>query len=132
MNKHDEKEGLAVAETIPVLEHQDENVVEMDCFTEAHIDSFSRGDFLEMNDLVNHVSSSSSDNSSAHSMLSDECFDSMAFLQDLDQDLVLEQNDIGENRNVSASNRLDKVVLVPAALGMSTFLTFFITLQPYS
>ncbi|MBA0867834.1 hypothetical protein Goshw_004746 [Gossypium schwendimanii] len=117
VNKHDEKEGLAVAGTIPVPEHQDENDVGMDCFTDAHIDSFSRGDFLEMNDLVNHVSSSSSGNSSAPSMSSDECFDSMAFLQDLDQDLVLEQNDMGKKLNVSASNRLDEVVLVPAALG---------------
>ncbi|KAB2076038.1 hypothetical protein ES319_A06G012500v1 [Gossypium barbadense] len=116
VNKHDEKEGLAVAGTIPVPEHQDENDVEMDCFTEAHIDSFSRGDFLEMNDLINHVSSSSSGNSSAPSMSSDECFDSMAFLQDLDQDLVLEQNDIGKKLDVSASNRLDEVVLVPATL----------------
>ncbi|KAL1093168.1 hypothetical protein V6Z11_D06G012000 [Gossypium hirsutum] len=54
VNKHDEKEGLAVAGTIPVPEHQDENDVGMDCFTDAYIDSFSRGDFLEMNDLVNH------------------------------------------------------------------------------
>lgn len=54
-----------------------ENLPEVDCV--------SNGDFLELLDLVNHGSpSSSSDNSSRVSMSSDECFDSLALLQDLE------------------------------------------------
>ncbi|XP_039033200.1 uncharacterized protein LOC120169042 [Hibiscus syriacus] len=51
------------------------------------------------------------------SISSDEGFDSMAFLQDLDQDQVFERNDTGKKLNVSASNRLEEGVIVPAALG---------------
>ena len=114
MNNHDETEVLAVAERLPVPEHQGENLVEMDFF-------FAGGDFLELQDLDNPASSSSSENSSVVSISSDECFDSMAFLQDLD-DQTLEQNDASKKLNVSAFNKLDEVVIVPATLGMSTFL----------
>ena len=118
MNNHDETEVLAVAERLPVPEHQGENLVEMDFFSRGF---FSGGDFLELRDLDNPASSSSSENSSAMSIASDECFDSMAFLQDL-EDQILEQNDAGKKLNVSASNKSDEVVIVPATLGMSTFL----------
>ncbi|GMI96786.1 hypothetical protein HRI_003347900 [Hibiscus trionum] len=112
VNKHDEAEVLGVAQRLPEPEHQGENIVEMDIFN-----SFSGGDFLELKDLDNPASSSSSDNSSAASISSDECFDSMAFLQDLDRDQVLEHNDTGKKLNVSASNRVEEVVIVPATLG---------------
>ena len=114
MNNHDETEVLAAAERLPVPEHQGENLVEMDFF-------FSGGDFLELRDLDNPASSSSSENSSAMSIASDECFDSMAFLQDL-EDQILEQNDAGKKLNVCASNKSDEMVIVPATLGMPTFL----------
>ncbi|KAE8713413.1 hypothetical protein F3Y22_tig00110210pilonHSYRG00079 [Hibiscus syriacus] len=117
VNKHDETEVLGVAERLLILEHQGENIVEMDFFSGAKIDFFSGGDFLELKDLENAASSSSSENSSAVSISSDECFDSMAFLQDLDQDQVFERNDTVKKPNVSASNRLDEGVIVPATLG---------------
>ncbi|XWS25723.1 hypothetical protein CRYUN_Cryun27aG0092200 [Craigia yunnanensis] len=110
VNKHDETEVLAVAERLPVPEHQGENLVEMDFFFSGG------GDFLELQDLDNPASSSSSENSSAVSISSDECFDSMAFLQDL-EDQILEQNDASKKLNVSASNKLDEVVIVPVTLG---------------
>lgn len=110
MNKHD-----AVAGRLPVPEHHGENLNEMD--------SFSGGvGFLELDDLNSPASpSSSSDNSSAMSLSSGECFDAMALLQDL-EDPVIEQKDEGKKLNVSASKKLDEVVIVPPTLGMSTVL----------
>ncbi|GMJ15386.1 hypothetical protein HRI_005207800 [Hibiscus trionum] len=116
VNKHDETEVLGVAERLLAPEHQGENIVAMDFFSGDKIDFFLGGDFLELKDLDNPASSSSSENSSAVSISSDECFDSMAFLQDLDQDQVFEHNVTGKKLSVSASNRLDEVV-VPATLG---------------
>ncbi|XWS24324.1 hypothetical protein CRYUN_Cryun28dG0091600 [Craigia yunnanensis] len=110
--ERDETEVLAAAERLPVPVHQGENLVEMDFFSSF----FSGGDFLELQDLDSPASSSSSENSSAASILSDECFDSMAFLQDL-EDPILEQNDAGKKLNVSASNKSEEVVIVPATLG---------------
>ncbi|XVF36150.1 hypothetical protein REPUB_Repub19eG0033700 [Reevesia pubescens] len=75
-NKHDETEVLAVAERLPVPEHQGENLVEMDFFSRGQMDFFSR-------DL---------------------------------EDPILEQNDAGKKLNVSASNKADEVLIVPAAL----------------
>ncbi|XP_022772163.1 uncharacterized protein LOC111314813 [Durio zibethinus] len=92
VNRHDETERL------PVLEHQGENL--------AEIDIFSGGDFLELRDLDNPASSSSSRNSSAGSTSSNECFDSIALLQDL-EDPISEQNDACKKLNVSASNKSD-------------------------
>ncbi|KAK6245368.1 hypothetical protein SCA6_008458 [Theobroma cacao] len=105
VNKHD-----AVAGRLPVPEHHGENLNEMD--------SFSGGvGFLELDDLNSPASpSSSSDNSSAMSLSSGECFDAMALLQDL-EDPVIEQKDEGKKLNVSASKKLDEVVIVPPTLG---------------
>ncbi|XP_022768889.1 uncharacterized protein LOC111312677 isoform X2 [Durio zibethinus] len=114
VNKPDETEVLAVAERLPVREHQGENLVELDFFSRP--DLFSGGNFIELKDLDNPASSSSSENSSAMSISSDECFDSMAFLQDL-EDQNVEQNDAGRRLNVSAPNKSDDVVIVSATLG---------------
>ncbi|XP_039044039.1 NAC domain-containing protein 53-like isoform X1 [Hibiscus syriacus] len=119
VNEHDETEVLGAAERLPVPEHQGENIVEMDFISGDKINFFSVGDFLELNDLDNPASSSSSDNSSAASISSDDCFDSMAFLHDLDQDQVLDHNETGKKLNVSASNTLDEVVIVPPTLAGS-------------
>ncbi|KAK8696229.1 hypothetical protein V6N13_001365 [Hibiscus sabdariffa] len=119
VNKHDEKEVPRVAERLPAPENQEQNIAEMDFFSGAKNDFFSEGDFLELNDLDNPASSSRSYNSSAMSFSSDEYFDSMAFLQELDQDQVLEHNDTGKNLDVSASNIPDEVVIVPAPLAGS-------------
>ncbi|XWS21095.1 hypothetical protein CRYUN_Cryun30bG0025900 [Craigia yunnanensis] len=115
VNKHDQTEVLAVAERFPVPEHEGVNLFEMDFFSRGQTDFFSGGNFLELQDLDNPASSSSSENSSAVSLSSDECFDAIA-LQDL-EDQILEQNDAGKKLNVSASNKSDEVVIVPATLG---------------
>ncbi|XP_022771083.1 NAC domain-containing protein 79-like isoform X2 [Durio zibethinus] len=118
VNMHNETEVLAVAERLPVQvpEHQVENLVEMDIFSRGQMDSFSSGDFLELQDLDSPASSSSSENSNAVGISWDECFDPMAFLQDL-EDPILEKEDTGKRLNVSASNKSDEVVIVPATLG---------------
>ncbi|KAJ9674649.1 hypothetical protein PVL29_023902 [Vitis rotundifolia] len=80
------------------------------------IDYFSDGDFLELYDLADPVSpSSSSDNSSCLSQTSDECFDSLALLRDLEPD-----KDAGCKFSVAASHMPDKVVLQPASSGSLT------------
>ncbi|XVF63915.1 hypothetical protein PTKIN_Ptkin09bG0124800 [Pterospermum kingtungense] len=116
VNKHDEIEVLAGAERLPVPEHQGENIDDNDCFLRSEIGFLSGDDYLELLDLDNPASSSSSENSSIISISSDECFDSMAFLQDL-EDPILEQNDASKKLNVSASKKPDEVVVVPATLG---------------
>lgn len=80
------------------------------------IDYFSDGDFLELRDLADPVSpSSSSDNSSCLSQTSDECFDSLALLRDLECD-----KDVGCKFSVAALVMPDKVVLQPASSGSLT------------
>ncbi|XWS14617.1 hypothetical protein CRYUN_Cryun35bG0024600 [Craigia yunnanensis] len=75
----------------------------MDFFSRGQIGFFSGGDFLELQDLDNPAYSSSSENSSDMSISLDECFDSMAFLQDL-EDPILEQNDVGSLVCAGGSN----------------------------
>ncbi|XP_021285388.1 uncharacterized protein LOC110417385 [Herrania umbratica] len=112
VNKHD-----AVAGRLPVPEHHGENINEMDSFPGGQIDEFLRENFLELDDLDSPASpSSSSDNSSALSLSSGECFDAVALLQDI-EDQVIEQKEEGKKLNVTASNKLDEVVIVPATLG---------------
>lgn len=83
------------------------------------IDYFSDGDFLELRDLADPVSpSSSSDNSSCLSQTSDECFDSLALLRDLES-----HKDVGCKFSVAASVMPDKVVLQPASSGIFGFLS---------
>lgn len=98
---------LAVEENFP--DYLEENVPEIDCF--------SRGDYLELRDLEN----SSSSDSSCVTMSSDECFDSLALLQDLEtennNDVV--QKDAGCKFSVSASIKPTDVLVYPAFSGMS-------------
>ncbi|XP_022852239.1 uncharacterized protein LOC111373877 [Olea europaea var. sylvestris] len=78
----------------------------------AEEECFSNGDFLELNDFAEESLSSSSENSSCPSRASDEYFDSLALLRDL--------NDQGKDLSkysFSASVRPDKVVMKPATLG---------------
>ncbi|MCD7453453.1 hypothetical protein HAX54_020994 [Datura stramonium] len=66
----------------------------------AELDCILRGDFLEMNDLVDAAShSSSSENSSCVSMASDEYFDSLALLRELDDEKKEDLNGKGSTSN---------------------------------
>ncbi|KAL2498350.1 NAC domain-containing protein [Abeliophyllum distichum] len=83
------------------------------------LECFSRGDFLELDDLVEPESlSSSSENSSCPSRTSDEYFDSLALLRDLgnEDNKQLQGKDLSKY-SFSASFRPDKVVMKPATLG---------------
>lgn len=83
---------------------------EMDCIL--------RGDYFELNDLVDPVScSSSSTNSSCLSMTSDEYFDSMALLQELDGDVTHQDiTDLSVKFNLSAPVKSKEVIVHPATL----------------
>lgn len=97
---------LAVEEIFP--DPLEENVPENDWL--------SRGDYLELRDLDN----SSSSDSSCVTMSSDECFDTLALLQDLDtennNDVV--QKDAGCKFSVSSSIKPTEVLVYPAISGM--------------
>lgn len=73
-------------------------------------DPIPGGDFLELWDLVPPGSPSSSDNSSCVTMSSDECFDSLALLQDLERETNL-------YHNTSASDRPDRIITGTAGSG---------------
>ncbi|XP_059279188.1 uncharacterized protein LOC132033275 [Lycium ferocissimum] len=80
-------------------------------------DSILRGDYLELDDLVD---SSSSGNSSCMSMsfASDECFDSLALLRDLDDEKKEDLSGKGStsNYNIMMCERANDVVVLPAPL----------------
>ncbi|EEF52531.1 conserved hypothetical protein [Ricinus communis] len=85
---------------------------------QPEIDYFPRGDYLELLDLDNPASpSSSSDNSSCLTMSSDEYFDSLALLRELDsesnQDLV--QKNENCKFSISVSFKPNEVLMVPAS-----------------
>lgn len=112
MNKDDETENMVAAGRPPNLPVA--NLPETDCF--------SRGDYLELQDLDNPASrSSSSDNSSCMTMSSDEYFDSIALLRDLESESnqALAQKDKDCKLSVTASLRPDEVVVLPASQGTS-------------
>ncbi|KAL3505267.1 hypothetical protein ACH5RR_035108 [Cinchona calisaya] len=78
------------------------------------------GDYLEMNDLVDPQSrSTSSDNSSCSSLTLDDCFDAYALLQELkgDNNQGLQGKDTNSKFNVNASVGLCQVVMQPPTLG---------------
>ncbi|XP_057975519.1 NAC domain-containing protein 83-like [Malania oleifera] len=77
----------------------------------------SDGDYLELRDLESP--SFSSDNSSCLTMSSEECFDSLALLQDLsyESNLDSQQKDAGCKFSISSSHRPNEVVLCPATSG---------------
>lgn len=88
---------------------------------EDDIDCFSTGDYLELLDLVNpRSSSSSSDNSSWVSLASDEVFDYLALLDDLDPESIKENKSKSTSSNLSVSLcSASKKVLVPPAMSGS-------------
>ena len=97
------------------LEHQHQNLHE--------IDHPPEGDFLELIDLLDDPASPSSSESSCMTMSSDECFDSLALLQELKPEN--NQNGAGCKFNVSAPVKPNEVVVFPATTGLSTFSTVF-------
>ena len=74
---------------------------------------FSKEDFVELNDLYDPESSStSSDNSSLMSMNSDECFDAEALLGDIENEDDLNMEECVDYRfSVTSSVRSDQVVI---------------------
>ncbi|GFQ04887.1 NAC domain-containing protein 78, partial [Phtheirospermum japonicum] len=86
----------------------------------SELDCFLRGDYLELNDLEDREShSSSSRNSSCLSKSSDDEFDASAFLRDIEKE---EYNSLHGKQSSSRYNftsvRPDEVVLQPAASGI--------------
>lgn len=86
------------------------------------LDYAFRGDYLELLDLDNPASSSSSsENSSRFSLSSDEYFDPLALLQELrsENSADIEKRDANYKFNISEARRLTEVVVtVPAISGM--------------
>ncbi|KAF7141707.1 hypothetical protein RHSIM_Rhsim06G0036400 [Rhododendron simsii] len=83
-------------------------------------DMFFMGDYLELDDLADGESrSSSSDNTSCVTFSSEECFDSLALLQDLGDELNPQEQgkDANFKFSVAASARPTEVVMRPANLG---------------
>uniref|UniRef100_A0A1D1Z0V1 NAC domain-containing protein 29 n=1 Tax=Anthurium amnicola TaxID=1678845 RepID=A0A1D1Z0V1_9ARAE len=76
---------------------------------------FPSGDFLELKDLYDAESSSSSDNSSCLSRSSDAYFDSEALLRDLETENVqiVEERHTEQKFSISRSLRTDRVVIKP-------------------
>ncbi|KAI3684808.1 hypothetical protein L6452_34034 [Arctium lappa] len=84
-----------------------ENSSEMDCIL--------RGDYFELNDLIDPgYHSSSSANSSCLTMTSEECFDSIALLQELEDDIKdQEMKDSSLKFNLSTPVKSKEVVICP-------------------
>lgn len=93
-----------------------------DCFEEKYATcDFSKGDYLELNDLYSSgTSSSSSDNSSLMSVNSDEYFDADALLRDLENEHNprVEEEHVDCRYSVSASVKSNQVVIRPPPPGM--------------
>ncbi|CAL8988734.1 unnamed protein product [Prunus brigantina] len=107
--KDNERGTLIVAERVP-----DHNVQIM-----PEVDYVSRGDYLELLDLDTPASFSFSSDSSCLTMSSDECFDSLALLEELEpknsQDLV--NKNAGCKFSISAPPRPDELVMFAASSG---------------
>lgn len=81
----------------------------------SEMDCIMRGDYFELNDLNDPGSrSSSSANSTCLSMTSDEYFDSMALLQEIENNI----KDSSVNFNLSAPLRSTEVIIRPATSGI--------------
>ncbi|CAI0425483.1 unnamed protein product [Linum tenue] len=81
---------------------------------ETDADCYARGDYLEMLDLdIPLFSSSSTDNSSCMSLSSDEYFDSLALLREIESESIQESL----QKNVAASCKPDEMILGPASPG---------------
>ncbi|KAL0369047.1 UNVERIFIED_CONTAM: Retrovirus-related Pol polyprotein from transposon RE1 [Sesamum calycinum] len=84
----------------------------------SELDCILRGDYLELNDLEDPEShSSSSQNSSCPSKLSDEYFDSSAFLRDLEEEVksFIPWSQSSSRYSFTASLRANDVFLQPAS-----------------
>ncbi|XP_042493821.1 NAC domain-containing protein 83-like [Macadamia integrifolia] len=77
---------------------------------------FSAGDFIELLDLVNPESPSSSENSSCLTMSSDEYFDSLALLRDIEAENT-QKNQTNSTFCVSTSHGPKQLVLKPTSSG---------------
>ncbi|ONK59864.1 uncharacterized protein A4U43_C08F11740 [Asparagus officinalis] len=77
---------------------------------------FSKEDFLELKDLYDPISSSSSsDNSSFVSMNSDECFDAEALLRDIENEGGLDiEEHVDYRLSVATAVRSNRVVIQPS------------------
>lgn len=81
----------------------------------AELDYILRGDYMELDDLLvdPESPSSSSDNTSCLSFTSEECFDALALLKDLEQG-----KETSFKYTASASAKPREVVMHPPTLGM--------------
>lgn len=103
---------LGVVNEQQLNQNQAGNLFETDCI--------AQGDYLEMDDLLNSGSQSSrSDNFSCVTISSDECFDSLALLNDLENEINKGEEGKRANikRSVAASAKPNEVVLQPVASG---------------
>ncbi|KAA8528620.1 hypothetical protein F0562_035975 [Nyssa sinensis] len=123
VKNRDEKTGpLTVAESLqnlPVEDlHENDYILKGDYMALDDLSSSSdyilRGDYMALDDL-----SSSSDNSSRLSLSSDECFDSLALLRDLEDEINQKRqgNDANFKFSVAESARSKEVVMSPATSG---------------
>nr|ALE20478.1 NAC transcription factor [Suaeda liaotungensis] len=112
----DQKEPTKNSQVI--LQHDE--IESSDCAVNQNdIDCFSTGDYIELLDLENpRSSSSSSDNSSCLSMASDEFFDYLA-LNDLEPENCKEvqSQSTSSNLNVMTSAIPDDIIMCPAPIG---------------
>ncbi|XP_011074496.1 NAC transcription factor 29-like isoform X2 [Sesamum indicum] len=86
----------------------------------SELDYILRGDYLELDDLEDPEShSSSSQNSSCPSKLSDEYFDSSAFLRDLEEEVnsFVPRSQCSSRYSFTASLSANDVILQPVSLG---------------
>lgn len=101
--------------TLTVTERLPDHHVEI--MPEIEIDFLSSDDYIELLDLDKPASFSSSSDSSCLTMSSDECFDSLALLEELKpknrQDQV--NKNAGCKFSISASQRPDELVMYAAA-----------------
>ncbi|KAL2894679.1 Tubulin polyglutamylase ttll6 [Bienertia sinuspersici] len=102
-----------------IVEHDEKDSTDYTA-NQEDLDCFSRGDYLELLDLENpRSSSSSSDNSSCLSMASDEVFDYLALLNDLEPENYKEVQSQATscNLNVMTSSIPNDIVMSPATNG---------------
>lgn len=114
MIKDNETGTLTVTERLPV--HHVEIIPEIE------IDFLSGDDYIELLDLDKPASFSSSSDSSCLTMSSDECFDSLALLEELEPKIRQDQvnKNAGCKFSVSASQRPDELVMYAAASSSGT------------
>ena len=105
----DNRVTLALRERSP--DHQHQNLHE--------VENHPEDDYLEILDLENPLSPSSSSESSCVTISSDDWFDSEALMQEIDP-----ENNQRNAGYVSAPVKPNMVVVLPATSGLSSFSTF--------